>query len=170
MKKTSITLMAVVASLLIISQAFAWGPGGGKGCGLCQGPALEQLNLTGSQKAKVEKLQSEHFKAISPLREKIFNKSFELRQLWLDANPDKNKISAAQRELRSLRDQMQDISMELRLNINNVLTPEQKEKLLNSGWGRGHGFGQRGAMRHHGEYGPGQGAGMGPGLGMGMCQ
>ena len=170
MKKITITLMAFAASLFLTSQVFAWGPGFEKGYGPCQGAAFEQLNLTDSQKAKVETLQNEHFKAVRPLREKIFDKSVELRRLWLQANPDKNKIYAAQTELRKMRDQIEDKNTALKLEINNVLTPEQKEKLLNSGWGRGHGFGQRGAMRHHGEYGPGQGTGMGPGLGMGMCQ
>ena len=47
-----------------------------------------------------------------------------------------------------------------------VLTPEQNEKLANSHWGRGPGFGPRGGMRGHGEFGPGHG----PGPGMGTCQ
>ena len=105
-----------------------------------------------------------------PLQEKVFDKSVELRRLWLQANPDKNKILAAQKELRNLRNQMEDKVTVLRLDMNNVLTPEQKEKLANSRWGKGHGFGQRGAMRHHGEFADGGGGGMGPGLGMGMCQ
>ena len=170
MKKITLTLVAVVAGLLLVSQVFAWGPGGGKGFGSCRGAALERLNLTDAQKAKIETLQNDHLKATKPLQEKVFDKSVELRRLWLQANPDKNKIFAAQKELRNLRNQMEDKVTALRLDINNVLTPEQKEKLANSRWGKGHGFGQRGAMRHHGEFGQGRGAGMGPGLGMGMCQ
>ena len=162
--------MALVAGLLLFSQAFAWGPGFGKGFGPCGGAALEQLNLTDAQKAKIEALQDDHYKATRPLREKVFDKSVELRRLWLQSNPDKNKIVAAQKELRNLRNQMEDKVTVLRLDMNNVLTPEQKEKLANSHWGKGHGFGQRGAMRHHGEFAYGGGGGMGPGLGMGMCQ
>lgn len=170
MKKITLTLMAVVVALLLTSQVFAWGPGSGKGFGPCRGAALEKLNLTDAQKAKIETLQNDHFKAIKPLQEKVFDKSVELRRLWLQANPDKNKIFAAQKELRNLRNQMEDKNTVFRLEMNNVLTPEQKERLANSGWGRGHGFGQRGAIRHHGEFNQGHGAGMGPGLGMGMCQ
>lgn len=161
--------MAVIAGLLLTSQVFAWGPGSGKKFGGCRGAALEQLNLTGDQKAKIETLQTEHFKATRPLREKIFDKSVELRRLWLQTDPDKNKIITAQKELRKLRDQMEDKVTVLRLDMNNVLTPEQKDKLVNSGWGRGHGFGQRGAMRHHDRGGNGPGNGMGPGIGMGTC-
>ncbi|MFA5323276.1 MAG: Spy/CpxP family protein refolding chaperone [Smithella sp.] len=168
MKKITLTLMAVVAGLLLISQAYARGPEGvGKGYRPCRGAALEQLKLTDTQKAKIETLQNDHFKATKPLQEKIFDKSVELRRLWLQANPDKAKITAAQKELRNLRDQIEDKNTALRLDINNVLTPEQKETLANSDWGRGHGFGPRGAFRHHGASG--YKAGMGPGLGMGIC-
>lgn len=168
MKKLILAFTAVAVGLLLTSQAFAWGPGSGKGRGYgsCQGAGLERLNLTDDQKAKVEALQGANDKATKPLREKIFDKSVELRKLWLQANPDKDKITAAQQELRTLRNEMEDKVTALRLEIRKVLTPEQNEKLANSGWGRGHGFGPRGGMRGRGEFGPGHG----PGLGMGMCQ
>ena len=170
MKKLTLILTAVALGLLLASQAFAWGPGPGKdkGYGSCRKAGLERLNLTDNQKAKVEALQNANAKATRPLREKMFDKSVELRRLWLQANPDKDKITAAQKELRTLREQMEDKVTALRLEIHKMLTPEQKEKLANSHWGRGHGFGPRGGMRGHGEFGPGQGPG--PGLGMGMCQ
>jgi periplasmic protein CpxP/Spy len=170
MKKITLTLTAVALGLLLASQAFAWGPGPGKdkGYGTCRESGLERLNLTDNQKAKIEALQNANAKATRPLREKMFDKSVELRRLWLQANPDKDKITAAQKELRTLREQMEDKVTALRLEIHKMLTPEQKEKLANSHWGRGHGFGPRGGMRGHGEFGPEHGPG--PGLGMGMCQ
>lgn len=162
MKKKSIALMAVVVGLLLTSQAFAWGPGRGGGC---RQTALERLNLNDAQKVKIEALQNAHNKATKLLRDKIFDKSVELRRLWLEANPDKNKIVAAQKELRVLRNDMEDRTTALRLEIHKALTPEQNEKLANMGWGRGPGFGPRGGMRDLG----GAGRGDGPGLGMGMC-
>lgn len=166
MKKITLTLTAVALGLLLTSQAFAWGPGPGRGQGYCREAGLERLNLTDDQKAKIEALQTANWKAIKPLREKMFDKTVELRRLWLQANPDKDKITAAQRELRTLRDDMQDKNTAMRLEVRKVLTPEQNEKLADMGWGRGPGFGPRGGMRGHGEFGPGNG----PGLGMGMCQ
>lgn len=170
MKKLTLTLTAVALGLLLASQAFAWGPGPGKdkGYGTCRETGLERLNLTDNQKAKIEALQNANAKATKPLREKIFDKSVELRRLWLQANPDKDKITAAQKELRNLREQMEDKVTALRLEIHKMLTPEQKEKLANSHWGRGKGFGPRGGMRGHRDFGPEHGPG--PGLGMGMCQ
>jgi Spy/CpxP family protein refolding chaperone len=166
MKKITLTLTAVALGLLLTSQAFAWGPGPGRGHGYCREAGLERLNLTDDQKAKIEALQTANWKAIKPLREKMFDKTVELRRLWLQANPDKDKITAAQRELRTLRDEMQDKNTAMKLDVRKVLTPEQNEKLADMGWGRGPGFGPRGGMRGQGEFGPGNG----PGLGMGMCQ
>ena len=84
----------------------------------------------------------------------MFDKSTELRRLWLQATPDKAKITAAQKEVRALRDEMQDRVTAMRLEIRKILTPEQNEKLANSHWGRKPGFGPRGSMRGHDEYGP----------------
>ena len=168
MRKLTLTLTAVAVGLLLTSQVFAWGPGFGKGRGdgPCREAGLERLNLTDGQKAKIEALQDANDKATNPIREKIFDKSVELRKLWLQANPDKGKITAAQKELRILRADTEDKVTALRLEIRKVLTPEQNEKLSNSRWGKGTGFGPRGGMRGHGGFGPGNG----PGLGMGMCQ
>ncbi len=170
MKKIFLAITVLALFLLLTFQAFAWGPGEGrgKGCGPCREAGMEQLNLTDAQKAKIDALRDAHFKATKPLREKIFDKSVELRRLWLQTNPDKNKITAAQKELRTMRDTLEDQSTAHRLAIHQTLTPVQKEKLANSGWGKGHGFGPRGRMRGHDGFGPEHGPG--PGLGMGMCQ
>ncbi len=171
MKKITLTLTTVAAVLLLASQVFAWGPGSGmgRGYGPCRQAGLERLNLTDNQKVNIEALQDAHDKATRPLRDKIFDQSVALRKMWLQTNPDKDKIAAAQKELRTLRNEMEDKDTAVRLAIHKVLTPEQNEKLANTGWGRGSGFGPRGGMRDHGGFGPGHGAGYGPGLGMGMC-
>jgi Spy/CpxP family protein refolding chaperone len=90
----------------------------------------------------------------------MFDKSVALRRLWLQPNSDKDKIIAAQKEVRKLRDETQDRVTAMRLEIRKILTPEQNEKLANSHWGKGPGFGPRGGMRGPDEHGPG----------MEMCQ
>lgn len=168
MKKLTLTLTAVVVGLLFTSQVFAWnpgfGPGKGMGYGNYCGAGLEELKLTSEQKAKMESLQVAGEKEIRPIREKMFDKSVELRRLWHQADPDKDKIEAVQKELNKLREQKQNKVTAQRLEIRNVLTPEQKEKLAAFGGGRGFGFGegrgmkgQRGGMR-------GQGGGFGTGI------
>ena len=161
MKKLTLVLMAVVMGVLLTVPAFAFGrseggnPAVGKGDCSCSKPALWKLNLSAEQKTKIEALVSENQKAIRPLREKMFDKSIALRRLWSQANPDKDKITATQKEVRKLRDEKQDRVTAMRLEIHKILTPEQNEKLANSHWGRGPGFGPRGGMRGHDGYGPG---------------
>lgn len=161
MKKLTLVLMVVGLGLLLSASAFAFGgPRNDGGYGYCKDAGLWKLNLTDEQKTKIEALTAANQKEIRPIREKMFDKSVALRRLWLQPNPDKDKIIALQKEVRTLRDQVQDKFTLLRFEIRKVLTPEQKEKLANFGWGRGPGFGPRGGMRGHGE----------PGAGMGMCQ
>ena len=168
MKKFTFTMTAIAVALLFTSQAFAWGqgPGRDRGYGHCREAGYERLNLTDDQKGKIDTLLDANYKSNRPLREKIFDQSVQLRRLWLQAAPDKDKIAAAQKELRELRNEMEDKITTLRLEIRNLLTPEQKEKLAGMDWGRGSGFGPRGGMRGQGEYGPGPGAGPG----RGFCQ
>jgi Spy/CpxP family protein refolding chaperone len=164
MKKLTVALMAIVLGLLLTSQVFAWGPGFGPGKGRgyenCREAALEGLKLTDEQKTKIEALETATQKELRPIREKMFDKAVALRRLWLQPNPDKDKIIALQKEVRVLRDELQDKNTALRFEIRKVLTPEQQEKLTGFGWGRGMGFGPRGGMRGHG----------GPGPGMGFCE
>jgi len=159
MKKLTLVLMAVILGVLLTVPAFAFGqsegggPAAGKGECSCSNPALWKLNLSAEQKTKIEALISENQKAIRPLKEKMFDKSVALRRLWSQVNPDKDKITDAQKEVRTLRDEMQDKITVMRLEIHKILTPEQNEKLANSHWGRGPGFGPRGSMRGHDGHG-----------------
>ncbi|HNQ65790.1 MAG TPA: Spy/CpxP family protein refolding chaperone [Smithella sp.] len=147
MKKITFTMIAVFLGLLLTSQAFAWGPGPGKKSGYCRGVVLEELNVTEDQKTKLDALQLQHFKAVHPLREKIRDKSAALRKLWLQVDPDKNKIMAKQKEVRVLRDQLEDNKTAYRFEVNKILTPKQKEKLAKCGWNKKSGFGPRGGKR-----------------------
>lgn len=157
MKKLTLTLMAVAIGLLMSVPAFAFGPGygAGYGSGYRHDAGWAKVNLTDEQKTKIEALQTAYQKEIRPVREKMFDKSVALRRMWLQANPDKDKILTLQKEVRTLRDQLEDKATAHKLEIRKVLTPEQQEKLVNSGWGRGVGFGPRGGIRGHGGHGPG---------------
>ena len=170
MKKLTLVLMAFVLGVLLTVPAFAFGPRGGNGPGGCyQGNCpggerdyypdkmFKKLNLTDEQKNKIEALVTAREKEIRPIREKMFDKSVELRRLWLNENPDKDKILALQKEARTLRDNMEDKATALRFEIRKILTPEQQAKLANFGWGRNPGFGPRGCMRGQGGPGPGMG-------------
>jgi len=167
MKKLTMTFLAASLGLILAMPAFAFGPRDGRGpgpgyenpdypqTGYGYGRIWERLNLSEEQKAKIEALELAHLKEIRPIKEKIFDKSLELRRLWLETDPDRNKINAKQKEVRALRDQLEDKQTAFRLEINKVLTPEQKEKLAAYGWGRKAGFGPRRGLRSGGGFGPG---------------
>lgn len=155
MKKLVLVAMVVAMGVLLTVPAFAFGSRDGRGHGGCKGEGyygqagLSKLNLSDEQKTKIEALQTAHLKDVRPLQEKMSDKSLELRKEWLKANPDKDKINTAQKEIRALRDNIEDKGTAFKLEIRKLLTPEQNEKMANSHWGRGSGFGPRGGMRGH---------------------
>jgi Spy/CpxP family protein refolding chaperone len=170
MKKVTTSLLALLIVAAFATTALAYGPGRGPGKGF-QGRGdyrgQTALNLSEEQNAKINALREAHWKEVAPLQEQVTAKRDALRKLWLEPNPDQAKITAAQKELRTLRDQMQDKGTAARLEKLKVLTPEQKEKMASFAGGRGFGPGMRGDSRR----GPGQGSwgrgGRGPGMGRG---
>ena len=155
MKKTTKWTMTAMALLFVAAMAtsafgFGWGRGPGVGCGPSGGDFARYagLELPADQKAQLGAMRDAQCKEIEPLREQMFAKRDEVRKLWLEPNPDQAKILAAQKEMRSLRDQLQDKMTAFRLESSlKVLTPEQREKLKSAVSGR--------------RFGPGRG--MGPG-------
>ena len=146
MKKVTLTVMGLFFAAAIATSAFGfgWGRGPGVGHGPCargdfQGPA--GVDLTTDQKVKLDELREARFKDIKPLREKMVTKRDELRNLWLEKSPDQERILAAQKEMRAVRDQMQDKMTAYRLDALKILTSEQQEKIKSSVAGRG--LGQR---------------------------
>ena len=165
MKKLVMTLVTVIAVTALAASVFAFGPGWGRGHGgidCYRGPdtsVLSQLNLTPEQTAKINALREANLNDTKPLKDKLFSKRGDLKLLWLQANPDKDKILAVQKEIRVLRDQMQDRMTTQRLEMLKVLTPEQQEKVKSFRMGRGFGPGMRGGAGS-------PGGGPGPGMGM----
>jgi Spy/CpxP family protein refolding chaperone len=155
MKKLTMTLVTLFVVTALAASAYAFGPGWGRGHGggYCYGPndaALSNLNLTAAQTAKINTLRESHLKDVKPLQDKMFSKRGDLKLLWLQTNPDQDKILATQKEVRVLRDQMHDKMIGYRLEVLKVLTPEQQEKLKSYGPGHGFGPGMRGGSGYHG--------------------
>lgn len=153
MKRVTLAVMAVFFVAAVATSAFGFGRGPGYGpCarGDFQGPA--GLNLTAEQSAKMKEMREAQRNEMKPVREQMFTKRDEIRKLWLEPNPDQAKITAAQKEMRLLRDQMQDRMTAYRLEAVKVLTPEQREKMGSFSQGRGPGHGRG---RGLGSGGPG---------------
>lgn len=154
---TVLVFLAVAVSPVLAQRGRGYGPGGGwgPGNGLCSDQAASRLNLTAEQKAKIDELRVSHLKETKSLQDKMHIKRGDLRLLWLEKSPDQEKIAATQKDIRSLRDQLEDKRTAYRLEVNKVLTPEQQVQLRSACPGGGFGPGQ------------GKGAGRGPGHGPG---
>ena len=133
----SLALLMVVA-LGTVSHAYGGrgGPGGGMGygAGLLNQPGL---NLTAEQASKIRAMDEQFLRENKPLQDKLYSKRGDLKLLWMERNPDQQKINTAQAEMRALRDQLQDKATAHRLTVLNVLTPEQRNQVQSFGYGRG---------------------------------
>jgi len=166
MKKLMIVLTALFLVTAFVMPADAYRGGGkGHGYGFCNGNDLsgvQGLNLTAEQKTKISDLRIAHLKDVKPLQDKMHSKAGDLRLLWLEKNPDEAKIRATEKEIRALRDQMQDKGSDYRWAVYKSLTAEQQELLKkNRSTVRCFGAGPAGK-------GMGEGRGMGPGMGGNM--
>lgn len=172
--------MVGAALLTMTGLAVAAGPGMGRGWGNnpdCPGGgAYDRLNLTADQKTKMNELREKTWKDTVTLRNEMQTKRLELQTLWTNPNPDKDKITAKQKEMNALREKMQAKVTESRLEARKFLTPEQAAELATSGpgmgfgghgWGKGRMMGGSGGGPCGGGYGPGAGKGFGPGPGYG---
>ncbi len=168
MKKIFLTLAVIGVFFLALAStdlfAMGYGPGGwnrgGRGGGPCAdgtGPLASRLGLTAEQTAKIHELRDAHLKEVAPLRDAMITKRSELRLLWLQPNPDRDKIAAVQKEMRTLRDKMQDKMTSYRLDMLKVLTPEQRIRVQAAGAERGFAFGDgcEGGMMRRGMGHPG---------------
>lgn len=142
--------LGMLTIALVLAASTAWGFGGA--CGMGKGPGLgmnsqfaSDLNLTTDQKTQLQERQEAFMTEIEPLRNELFTKREELRQIWANPNPDQDVISSKQLEIRELQGQIQEKATQQRLGCREILTAEQREKVgaltAQGGWRDGHGHG-----------------------------
>jgi protein CpxP len=130
--------------------------------GLCQGRILDRLDLTVEQEDEISDLRYEHQLQATELRSKLIQNRLKLQKLFDEDNVDESAVMNIVEENNSIRNQLSKNRMEMRLKINSILTPEQKEELKDKacfGMGIGRNFGDG--------YGKGFGRGYGQGFGEG---
>jgi Spy/CpxP family protein refolding chaperone len=108
------------------------GPRGGMlgpGAGML-GPRIQQeLGLTEGQVTQLRALAQQQRQATAPLREQMRAQQAELRQLMQTEVPDRAAIEVKLREIAELRTQLTLSTIEARSAFQQVLTPDQREKL-----------------------------------------
>lgn len=155
MKKLYVVI-GLLALVALATTGFAVGPGtdpgqaggvqGGPGAGFHRGHGswASDLNLTPEQQDKLSTLRKTHWEEVKPLRDQMFQKRKEMRDLYTNPAVDDATILAKQRELNVLQQQMQDRMVQFKLDQRKVFTPEQLSKLkeMRSGWGACGGYGR----------------------------
>lgn len=134
-KKWALIVTAAMALLMIASQATAFrgygSPGNTRGC--CpqmSGYWASELDLTEPQKDQIRAMNETFTNENNELKEQIYAKHQELRQLWAEPEPDQNRIIAKQQEINQLKNDLRDKTTLHRMKVRNeVLTYEQREKL-----------------------------------------
>ena len=180
MKKIVVVMMAAILATAGLATAQDWGKGHGMGMGYgphsggarAEGSGLwRALNLTPEQMQKMQALRESFLKEKIPLRNELMLKRLELRGLWVQTNPDEEKLLAKQKEINALKAQLQEKGIKNRLEMRKILSPEQQAQAVNllnrhKGW---HGYGRGRELgpcsrhhHHHHHHGEGMGMGYGP--------
>jgi Spy/CpxP family protein refolding chaperone len=119
----------------------------------------KELNLTDEQVTKIEDINKEHRKKMLDYKEKLAPKEIQLKKLLLEDSVDMARVRSLLKEIGDLRVELQALRIEHRLNIEKVLTPDQKAKMrqhrrhmMKKGMDRGRPMMREG---HRGHGGPG---------------
>lgn len=130
------------------------GPGvqGGPGAGRGPGKWAAELNLSKEQQDKLIELRKKHWEQVKPLRDEMFQKRQEMRQLFANPATDDATILEKQKQITALQQKMQEKMVQFRLEQRKVYTPEQLNKMKDlpqgfgrgacGGYGKGRGFGR----------------------------
>jgi len=159
MKKTATTVGIIALAAALAVPVYAYSRGGNKGRGAGVGPEGRQApcvqtmpKLTAEQSAKLTELRTQRDQKAAPIRNEMIAKRAELRNLWLESDPDKAAIKAKQEEINDLRAKLQDTMTQYRLEVGKILTPDQQAQLQSARQGQYH----KGNAGKHGAPGYGR--------------
>jgi len=99
--------------------------GMGMGHGHPPGWLPEDLRLTAEQMEKLKFIEGSYLNEITPLRNELLNKRYELRRLFLDPTSKGDDIRAKQEEAFLLETRIQEKVIDYQLKVREILTPEQ---------------------------------------------
>jgi len=109
MKKTMITLTALLIVGFMAASAFAWGHGNGKRRGGCNGQGQAMYNnLTQEQKTQLQTLRQQFVDETYETRSAMMTTHQQLRMLMETSAPEKAKVQALSDEVMALKKAMAD--------------------------------------------------------------
>ncbi|MFH1436825.1 MAG: Spy/CpxP family protein refolding chaperone [Pseudomonadota bacterium] len=155
-KKKTFTLVAImaVAALTFALSAQAGGKGKGKAHGDCDGSGgcgkgkfmhgghgpkggplglipdiVDKLDLTVDQKSKVKDMREAFKKEIEPIMKKKHELKKEMIELMQKDKPNMTAVKAKFKEVKALKEKMMDLHFDHVLDLFNILTKAQKQKM-----------------------------------------
>ena len=134
--KRALLIATVSLFGIAVLEASAHGPGG---YGRHGKQRLAELNLSQSQKDRIAKVRESHQKDMIQSRADLQLAKLEFRKLMRDDTPDKRALNAQIDRMTSIRAEMIKSRVERRLEVRDILTPDQRSKLRE-------GHGKRGAV------------------------
>jgi Spy/CpxP family protein refolding chaperone len=126
-------ILALALSLGVAGSVWAQPMGKGKGQG---------MNLTPEQAGKIFDLQEKFHADTVGLRKQMMIKEAELAALWEAEKPDQTAIQAKQKELNTLRDQMQEKMTAAQFEVKKIAPDYDMGRGMGEGRGRGPGGGK----------------------------
>ena len=121
---------------------------------------VEQLELSAEQQAALVKLRDEMIEDAEPIMAKLRAVRDEQRTLWQADDIDEARVKALHKKAHRLEGQLEELRIELRLDVVDLLTPEQRAELKELGARRftggkhqGKRDGKRGGMGRSGKAG-----------------
>ncbi|MFZ1980457.1 MAG: Spy/CpxP family protein refolding chaperone [Smithella sp.] len=128
MKKVFIVMAVIIASVAVISSAYAM-QSGGKPCFHKEFNFKKQLNLSDKQLASMKELRNSFHNDTRDLRYNLEIKRIEMRKLFTDPKTDDATLLAKNKEISELRQQLSEKKAQMRIEWRKILTPEQIMKL-----------------------------------------
>ena len=102
--------------------------GGGYGRGGGLGGPMAALNLTDEQQEKIFALHEDHRRKNFDTMSKMRSETFKLRRMYNADNVDSKAIVEQQRKVDELRRQVLASRLDMRKQMESVLTPEQRKQ------------------------------------------
>lgn len=153
MKRYSLALALTALLMAVAVPAMAHGPwwGGrghdndspryerGQGWAGCPYINYQDSNLTEDQKAQLKKIDDEFFKKTSSLHDQMRLKRAEMRLMLNSENPDESKIRDTQKQISSVRDQIDQERISHQLSVKKIVPDARFGPGAGKGFNRGSG-------------------------------
>ena len=93
------------------------------------GNPLEMVDLTDEQENTISELRYEHQMQAIELKSKLKQNRLKLEKLFENENVDESEVMGIVEQNNDIHAQLSNMRMDMRLKINSLLTPEQREQI-----------------------------------------